>query len=130
MKERTESEIFSKAPIKVTLGDKEFPIKPLSINKAQAWRGKFNEATKEILSNMNVEDVQASFGSAMTAALLRFPEKVIELVGEWSAELATDVNHDEATEEQYAHAFTVIMCFAYPYLAPLALSMQVAAKSR
>ena len=125
MKERTEEDIISKSPIEVTLGDQKYPLKPLSPNKAREWRTKLNETMFTIVGNMSADQTTTNIGPAMTAALVAFPEKVQELVFAWAPELPKEKLLDEATEEQFAWAYQAIMVMAYPFLAPLLLSMKV-----
>lgn len=125
MKERTEDEIISMSPIVVTLGAAKYPLKPLSPNKAREWRTKLNEVMFTIVGDLSAEQSTTNIGPAMTAALVAFPDRVQELVFAWAPELPKDKLLDEATEEQFAFAYSAIMVMAYPFLVPLALSMKV-----
>lgn len=125
MKERSEADIISRAPVTVKLGEHEYPIRPLPINKARAWREKLVEVMKSIVADMGATAEPENMGPAMTASLIAFPEKVSDLVFAWAPELNKELILEEATEEQMAAAFTVIMVFAYPMLAPLVLALRV-----
>lgn len=125
MRERTEEEIFSKSPILVTLGETKYPLKPLPINKAREWRAKVTETMRGIISTMGAEESPASVSSSLTAALVAFPDKVVELVFAWESDLPTEKILNEATEEQLGEAFKSIMVMAYPFLAHLAMTVQV-----
>lgn len=125
MRERTEEEIFSKSPITVTLGETKYPLKPLPINKARKWRAKVTETMQGIVSILGAQESSESISSSLTAALVAFPDKVAELVFAWESDLPTEKILNEATEEQLGEAFKNIMVFAYPYLAHLAMTVQV-----
>jgi hypothetical protein len=125
MKERSEDEIISRAPIKVTLGSAQYDLKPLPILKAREWRTKLIEVMQTIVGDMSAEQSTITMGPALTAALVAFPEKVADLVFQWEPVLPAQTILEEATEEQVAVAFATIMRFAYPFLAQLATTVQV-----
>lgn len=125
MKERTEADVISKAPVTVKLGELDYQIKPLPINKARVWRERLVEVMKTIVADMGATPDPENMGPAMTASLVAFPEKVAELVFLWAPELNKERIMEEATEEQMAAAFTAVMVFAYPFLAPLVLALRV-----
>ena len=125
MKERTEEQIFSRMPIQVTLGDAKYDLKPLPIIKAREWRTKLTETMQGIVGTMSADQSPMTMGPALTAALVGFPDKVCELVFAWATELPTEKILAEATEEQLAVAFSGVMKMAYPFLAQLAMTMQV-----
>lgn len=125
MKERTEDEILSKSPFVVTLGETEYGLKPLPVLKARVWRTLLTETMQDIVGSMSAPESNTTIGPAMTAALVAFPDKVAELVFAWSPELDQEKILSEATEEQMCVAYSAVMLMAYPFLAPLALSMKV-----
>jgi hypothetical protein len=125
MKERTEEQIFSKAPITVTFGSESYDLKPLSINKAREWRSQLLTTMKKVVGDMSAEQTPTSFGPALASSLVAFPELVAELVFAWAPELPKEKISDEATDEQLAEAYKAVMVVAYPFLAPLVLSMKV-----
>lgn len=125
MKERTEEDIITKAPIVVTLGATQYGLKPLPVLKAREWRKKLTDTMLTVVGSMSLEQSTTNMGPAMTAALVAFPDKVADLVLAWSPELDAEKVLSEATEEQVATAFCAVMIMAYPFLAPLALTMRV-----
>lgn len=132
MNQRTEDQIISKAPIKRTLGEVQYDFAPLTIVKARQWREKVNNIMQDVVATMDPNpenDTGKSIGSAITAALIAYPEKVADAVFAWSSDLPREKIEAEATEEQIAAAFSAIMVMAYPFLAPLVLTMKVT-KSR
>jgi len=125
MKERTEEQIFSKTPMQVTFGSVMYELKPLPIIKAREWRSLLLTTMKAVVGDMSAEQTPTTFGPALSASLVAFPEKVAELVYAWAPYLPSDKINDEATDEQLAEAYKCIMVMAYPFLAPLVLSMKV-----
>lgn len=123
MIQRTEEDILSKSPIQVMLGSDRYDLKPLPIIKARAWRSKLADTMRGIVGDLSQPADKTA--SAITAALVAFPDKVADLVFAWSPELPTEKILDEATEEQLAVAFSGLMVMAYPFLAQLAMTVQV-----
>lgn len=123
MKQRSEEDILSKTPIKALLGSTEYDLKPLPIIKARAWRSKLAETMQSIVGNM--DSTADKTAQAITSALVAFPDKVADLVFAWSPELPQKQILEEATEEQLAIAFSALMVMAYPFLAQLAMTVQV-----
>jgi hypothetical protein len=118
---RTEDQICRKAPIEITLGENKYSIKPLNILRQQEWRKKLDQELAEIVSTFNKQDDGNQTIQGLTAALIRFPEKIVALVFAYAPDLPQEeVLASEATEEQMAHAFGKIMEVAYPYLPQLA----------
>jgi hypothetical protein len=126
MKQRSEDEIISMSPMRVTLGHKEYDLHPLPIKKARIWREKLTNIMSEIVGSMGNKDIsKQSMTEGLTAALIAFPDKVADLVFEWSPDLPQDTILEEATEGQMNAAFSAIMVMAYPFLAQLVTAMQV-----
>jgi hypothetical protein len=125
MKQRTEEDAFRRTPIEVTLGTEKYGLKPLARTYACIWREKLTQTMQGIVGSMSAEQSTTTLGPALTAALVAFPDKVAELVYAWAPELPVEKINAEATEEQLALAFSAIMVMAYPFLAQLAMTVQV-----
>lgn len=121
--QRSESDVLNRAPILVTLGDKQYPLKPLTLNKATAWRASFDEEMQVIVREF--ENVGGEIPKSLTAALIAFPEKIAKMVFMYDSELPQDEIRDNATEEQMAFAFGRMMLLAYPFIAHLGAVSQV-----
>lgn len=80
MKERSESDILSCAPIEVTLGKTKYPIPPLAVNPNREWRKKYCLQLAPIIDTLNVRLDPKSMLQGLTASLLQFPEKLADLV--------------------------------------------------
>ena len=80
MKERTETEILSCAPIEVTLGKKKYSIPPLAVNPCREWRKEYYLQLAPVIDTLNVKLDAKSMMQGLTASLLQFPEKLINLM--------------------------------------------------
>lgn len=123
--ERTEEQAIAKAPFQVTLGDKQYDIKPLSMLKQRAWRVLLNTEMAEIVNNFGKKGEPNSIAVGLTGALINFPEKISNLVFAYAPDLPEAEILETATEEQMAAAFSAIMSLAFPFLAQLKLVTQV-----
>jgi hypothetical protein len=121
--ERTEDQMLSLAPIAVKLGEAEYDIKPLPLLKAAAWRKLYTERLQVVTGEVNGS--VANIGAALTAALLRFPETLAELVFAFAPDLPKDQITETATDEQMARAFSVVMVLAFPYWDQLKTAMDM-----
>jgi hypothetical protein len=136
---RSESNILLKR-ILVKFGDKEYEIPVLRMKAAAIWRKEYFERTADISASMIVENVAdkgemaKSVGNALTAALLKFPEKIPDLVFSYAPSLVPEREkiEEEAYDMDFARAFAEIYKAAFaPFLASLGtvLEMQKAQAS-
>lgn len=129
---RTEAEMISKAPVKVKLGAKDYDIPVLTILPSREWRIKLNEAMASILASFDfTEHADAeNLGHGLTSALIRFPEKMADLIFAYAGDvLPKDEILATASEEQIGTAFSRIMEVAFP-LVPLKMAMKAAQQVR
>lgn len=132
--QRTEDQIMSKAPIEVTLGATQYQIKPLNIGPQREWRALVASSVGEIVDGMDKVDPGmgvSQIGYGLTATLVKFPEKLADLLFSYSPELkeCEAAIIAEATEEQISSAFGKVMQVAYPFVTPLVLLKQVVRRS-
>lgn len=132
---RSEEQKLKQTPIMLEFGEKEYPVKLLTMGKAAEWRERFtaemeiiNESFKPSVAGATAQAVANGF----TAAMLRFPEKITDMVFLYAPYLDRQVIVAECTDEQMAEAFSRIWEVAYPFLAHLGNVMQMvnAAPSR
>lgn len=126
---RTESQKLTKAPIKVTLGDKEYEIPILRVRKQWEWRDKLVQDTVGMFGGVGaMVDIEGKgFNNALVTALTKFPRKLAEMLFEYAPDLPKDQILDDASEEQVLLAFTEVMKVAAdPMLGPLKLVMDLA----
>lgn len=136
---RSESDLLLKQII-VKFGDKEYTIPVLRMKAAAVWRREYFERTAEISASMIVDGIAdkaqmaQSVGNALTAALLKFPEKIPDLVFSYATHLAPEREaiEESAYDMDFARAFAEIYKAAFaPFLASLGtvLEMQRAQES-
>lgn len=128
MKERSEDDIVAKSPVDVTLGNASYQIRPLTLIPARKWRALLVKTMNEIVASMSQPEEIGHLGEALTATMIKFPEKLCDLVFSYAPDLDKAKILDEetgATEEQMAAAFSTIMLFAYPFLGQLIQTIQV-----
>lgn len=121
-KERTEAEKLSKAPLKVKLGNEEYELPILGITRMAEYRQKVIATAKEI-GDLGV----SLFG--LGEAFLAFPEKIVALVFAYAPNLPKEkilALDNEATEEQFALAFSEIESVAFPYQRQVSLMKSLA----
>src|ERR1039458_3112934 len=85
MEARSESDIIKKT-LTLHFGDKDYEVPVLRMLAAAKWRQDYFARTKDVSASMMVENMNdkgqlsKAIGSALTGALLAFPEKIPELV--------------------------------------------------
>jgi hypothetical protein len=125
---RTESDILTGAPIRVSLGGKEYSIPTLNNRKAAKWREKLFAALGPLVANVDFTGIDLNSNSrmvneAMAAKLsqemLMFPERLLELFFDYAGDSVNrdDILSDESTvtDEQIALAFAKISEVGYPF---------------
>lgn len=127
MEKRSESEILTKSPIKVTLGEKVYEIPVLTVLPTREWRMKLDASLGDIVRNFQQtagSDTNA-FVTGLTGALIHFPEKLSDLLFLYAKDkLPQEEILANGTEEQIAVAFSAVMAVAYPFLPQLAMVRQ------
>jgi hypothetical protein len=120
---RSESDILTKAPIKVTLGSKEYDIPVLTIKKQREWREQMSREMQDIVGalapSFDPQKTSSAFSAGLAVALTKFPEKLADLVFSYAPELPREEIMETATEEQISIAFSKIMRVSFPFLAHL-----------
>lgn len=124
---RTEAQIISQAPIKLTFGEKVFDVKPLRMGKNLEWKEKLTNEFGDIIKTFEEPAGVNNLLSGLTLALMRMPEKLAKLVFEYAPYLPKNEIMELATDEQLSQAFSEIMQVAYPFLAQLGMIRQVVA---
>lgn len=122
--QRTEDQILSREPFDAKLGSETYKIKPLGILKQRQWREKLAEEVNAITEGFSQPTTNKNaLTSGLASALLRFPEKIVDMVFLYAPDLDQQkiMEDEETTEEQFAKVFGDIMSVAFPFLASLQL---------
>ena len=123
--QRSESDILSKAPIKLRLGAAEYEVQILTIGPARKWRNQLLASMADIAKTFKEAPQSENVAPAMTSALLSFPEKLAELVFAYAPNIPQDKVMSEATDEQLCFAYGKIVSVAYPFLQHLKQATQM-----
>lgn len=129
-KDRTEDDILAHSPIKLMLGQKEFPVPPLALRKGAEWRAKLLKTLEDLAGGaMSSGMSPEGFMKGLMVAFFTFPEQVLELLVAYSPEVLESEREflmDKATDEEITVAFSRLLVVAYPYFSLLA-TMKTAA---
>ena len=115
MAERTEEQKIVQSSIVVTLGGKEYEVKPLVIRDSRTWRVKLVETLGMLPQYANVTtDTPDKFKSALNALLVVMHDQVVNLVFAYAKDLNREQIEGEATDAEIGEAFVKIMEVAFP----------------
>lgn len=127
---RTEEDKLSMAVFTVRLGENDYTITPLKVNPQRRWRLKLGNELAPIVESFNQKVENKAMLNGLAGALIKFPEKLAEMVFDYAPNLEQEKILEEATEEQLAIAFSKIMSVAFPFLAQLGLVTTVVRASQ
>jgi hypothetical protein len=113
--QRTEQDQLMGSPVIVRFGDKEYPLKPLSMRKSAEWRGRFASEVEMISAHMSADAGMDKFVGGLKFAFLEFPEKLASMVQSYAPHVPHNVIEDDATDEQLAYAFSCVWQLVFPY---------------
>jgi hypothetical protein len=123
--QRTDEDVIARTPFEVALGATKYKIKLLPIAPAREWRKKLVTTLGEVNRSLGVSASPDSLGAGLTAAMIQFPDKLLDLVVAYAPELPRATIEAEATDEQLAAAYGRIVGIAFPFLGSLAVSRKV-----
>lgn len=112
-------------PTTVTLGGKEYAIKPLPIRKSREWRQKLNGPFAMLVNVLsNVENIELSDAKnlgrlvdTMTSTVLGSVDIILTLLYDYSPELKAhqETIEENAFDEEVMAAFLEVLKLAYPF---------------
>jgi hypothetical protein len=124
--ERSEEDQMFMLPSKVRLGEMDYEIRPLPMRKSAEWRAKFTEEVHALGEHMKGDAASMDkFVGGLKFAFLKFPAKISEMVFSYAPDLPREVIENEASDEQMASAFSVVLQISFPYAAHLTLAQTV-----
>lgn len=126
--------------VKVTLGGKDYGVKPLRYRESKAWRETLAGPLGQILSllrdgpNVELTDLQAVAELVNVAGqtVLTAPDLVLDCLMDYSPELAADRSRieQEAYDAEIVTAFVEVLKLAFPFGAVSALVRGTGSASR
>ena len=111
---RTEEDKICQSGIKVTLGGKEYEVRPLVIRESREWRAKVIKLIAPLPEYAKVTIDTDDFEKVLTLMLVDMPDKVVELFFEYAKELNKEEIENEATDEELTKAFNEVVKVAFP----------------
>jgi len=121
---RSDADILAMTPLKLKLGKQEYSVDILPNRKAQQWREKLYDALSPIVSTFDLSGIDLNadhqmvsriMTSKLSQQLLKFPEKLLELIFAYGPNLPADEIRDAASDEQIALAFAQVSEVGYPF---------------
>jgi hypothetical protein len=113
--ERTEEQKLFQDGVKVTLGGKEYTVKPLKIRAEREWRQKLSELLATLPEHTKVTtDTPEKFGGAIRALLVSLPDQVTDLFFDYAIDLKREEIEEVATGAEVAEAFQGVIKMAFP----------------
>ena len=113
--ERTEDQKVSQDPITVTLGGKEYEVKPLVIVESRKWRKEVAGLLASLpeYARIDTSDIDAVQG-AVGKLLSSMPDSIIDLFFQYAKELPREEIEKVATDAEVAEALTQVVSIAFP----------------
>ena len=124
---RTEDQIVAGEPLRVTLGGKQYEIKPLKINAQYRWRKRFYEEFSKaaqpflnnrkpgLLARLMGKDETDQFIEGLRIAFLEMPERISDLFFAYAPYLPRAEIEENATEAELVTAFQGVMQISFPF---------------
>lgn len=113
--DRTDEDKITQSPIVVTLGGKEYPIRPLVIRESREWRKKLIKAFGQLPKYLNMTtDNPEQFTEALNVMLTEMPDMVADLFFSYASDLPIEEIENSASDMELSVAFQEVMKFAFP----------------
>jgi hypothetical protein len=114
----TEDEIVTQMPKEITLGDKKYKLKPLTLRKAMEWRAQYGPELSRIMASYGAK---ADSTEEFMAAFINSAELMANAVFAYMPELPKEKILDTCTEQEMFGAFAAVMGVAFgPFLGEVA----------
>ena len=111
---RSEDQIVTQAPVRVSFGGKEYAIKLLVIKESREWRKQFAEILKSLPLFVNAIDTTKHFEQVINGMFMDVPDKVIDLIFAYAKDLPREEIEAVATDIEMSKAFESILEVAFP----------------
>ncbi|MDD5081781.1 MAG: hypothetical protein PHU08_00265 [Dehalococcoidales bacterium] len=113
--ERTEEDKLTQSPITVSLGGRDYQVRPLVIRESREWRKQLIKAFAQLPQYINATtDEPEGFTKALNAMLVEMPDMVTDLFFSYAKELIREEIEGVATDAELSKAFEEVMAFAFP----------------
>jgi len=115
VEERSEEQKIYQEGIKVTLGGKEYEVRPLKLREEKLWRQKLSKLIGNLpkYAKITTDDSEA-FSGAIDAIMVNTPDEVVDLFFSYAKDLNREVIEEEATGAEVAVGFEKVVAMAFP----------------
>ena len=125
VQQRTEEEKLVQAPLMVTLGGKEYEIKPLVIRDSRIWRQQVVKVLASLPLDLKASsDKPEELNSVLSMYLSNKPDDLVDLFFSYAKDLDRDAIEQVASDAEIAAAFDGVIKIAFPLSGSLVRTMQ------
>lgn len=115
MVQRSEEQKIYQDGIKVTLGGKEYSVRPLKLREEREWRQKLSNLIGSLSKYTKVTtDEPEEFSGALEAIMVKMPDQVVDLFFDYAKDLDRKAIEEEATGAEVAEGFKKVVALAFP----------------
>ena len=124
VKERTEEDKVTIAPIEVMLGGQKYRIEQLRIKDSRGWRKSVVKLMTDLPGYVNKAMAKdADFFDALNGLIVTMPDAVIDLFFSYARDLDRDEIEEIASESELSLAWDEVIKVAFPLLKSIPQAM-------
>lgn len=121
---RNELDKVSQQPVTVTLGSKEYQVKPLPIKHSIPWCRAVVDLLKNLPEYAQVTvDTGEQYKIAVQEVMINSPSKIVDLFFQYAHELQRELIEGEASSAEIMAAFEAVLGLELPFLGAMAKAM-------
>jgi len=128
--ERTEEQKILQEPITVSLGGKDYRVRPLVIKESRAWRVKLVAALKSLPTQINTTSDPTALSDNIQAMFLTMPDMAADLFFAYAKDLNREEIEAAALDSELAAAFEQVVELAFPLALTRSLTKTITTISR
>ncbi len=112
--ERTEEQKILQSPITISLGGKDYEVRPLVIKESRAWRVKLVAALKSLPQQINTTSSPDALSDNIQAMFSTMPDMAADLFFAYAKDLNREEIEAAALDLELAAAFEQVVELAFP----------------
>ena len=115
MDERSEEQKLYQDGIKVTLGGKEYEVRPLKLRAEREWRQELSDLMGSLpkLAKVTTDDPEA-FSGAINTLMVGMPDQIVDLFFSYAKDLDRVAIEEVATSAEVAEGFKRLVALTFP----------------
>jgi len=122
--ERSEEQKIYQDGVKVTLGGKEYEVRPLKLREEREWRRELSGLIGILPKLAKITtDTPEAFEGAIETMLVNMPDQVVDLFFAYAKDLDRTAIEEEATGFEVAEGFKKVVALAFPLPQALTAAM-------